>query len=115
MFIAAAERHLLGKASWAVPTAGMFIYMNLLLPPGRDSFEVMVKRSLDNGILAVPGVAFMPNPRRTSYLRVSYSIVAENEIDEACQRIARLVDAAWQERGKDSSQSLAVSGGSKGK
>lgn len=97
MFIAAAERHLVGKASWTTPSAGMFVYLNLLLPPGRDSFEVMVKHSLECGILAIPGVAFMPNPRKTSYLRVSYSLVPENELDEACQRIARLVDATWQE------------------
>lgn len=98
IFIAAAERHLVGKASWAVPSAGMFVYLNLQLAPGRDSFEVMVKNSLAFGILAIPGVAFVPNARRTNCLRVSYSLVPEKKMDEACQRIARLVDATWKEQ-----------------
>lgn len=76
----------------------MFVYLDLRLAPGRDSFEVMVKNSLEFGILAIPGVAFVPNARRTGYLRVSYSLVPECDIDEACRRIARLVDATWKER-----------------
>lgn len=95
IFIAAAERHLKGKASWSVPSAGMFVYLNLRLAPGRDSFELMVKESLEIGVLAIPGVAFVPNARATNHLRVSYSLVPEDKMDEACRRIARLVDSTW--------------------
>lgn len=94
-FAAAAEKHLRGKATWDVPTAGMFFWLTLLLPPGKDSFDLISKDGVDNGILAIPGMAFMPNPRKTCQLRASYSLITENEIDEACRRIGNLVDDAW--------------------
>lgn len=96
-FAAAAERHLEGKATWEVPTAGMFFWLTLLLPPGKDSFDVLSKKGLDYGILAIPGMAFLPNVRKASQIRASYSLVREEDMDEACQRIARLVDDAWRD------------------
>jgi tryptophan aminotransferase len=73
----------------------MFFWLTLRLPPGRDSFELLSKQGMENGILAIPGVAFMPNVQKTCQLRVSYSLVTEAEMGEACRRIAKLVDDAW--------------------
>jgi tryptophan aminotransferase len=73
----------------------MFFWLTLRLPPSRDSFELLSNRGREIGILAIPGIAFMPNARKTRQLRVSYSLVTEADMDEACQRIARLVDDAW--------------------
>lgn len=94
-FAAAAERHLHGRATWDVPTAGMFFWLKLLLPPGKDSFEMLSKKGIENRILAIPGMAFLPNMRKACQLRASYSLVSEPDMDEACRRIARLVDDAW--------------------
>jgi tryptophan aminotransferase len=96
-FAAAAERHLKGRATWDVPTAGMFFWLKLLLPAGKDSFEMLSKKGIENRILAIPGMAFLPNPRKACQLRASYSLVSEPDMDEACRRIARLVDDAWRD------------------
>lgn len=96
-FAAAAERHLRGKATWEIPTAGMFFWLNLMLPPGTDSFAVLSKKGIDNRILAIPGMAFLPNLRKANQIRASYSLVSDAEMDEACRRIARLVDDAWRD------------------
>lgn len=96
-FAAAAERHLEGKVTWDVPTAGMFFWLTLRLPTGMDSFELLSSKGREKGILAIPGVAFMPNGRKTCQLRASYSLVTEAEMDEACRRISKLVDDAWRE------------------
>ncbi|KAL2803100.1 pyridoxal phosphate-dependent transferase [Aspergillus granulosus] len=92
LFIAAAERHLQGRATWVVPMAGMFIWLELQLPPGEDTFELLKKQVTKNGVLAIPGGAFMPGGENTSYIRVSFSLVSERDMDEACRRIAGLVD-----------------------
>ncbi|KAK4041315.1 aminotransferase [Parachaetomium inaequale] len=96
-FAAAAERHLRGRATWEVPTAGMFFWIRLLLPPGSDSFELLSKKGIDNRILAIPGMAFLPNARKACQLRASYSLVSVPDMDEACRRIAKLVDDAWRD------------------
>ncbi|KAG7291297.1 hypothetical protein NEMBOFW57_001310 [Staphylotrichum longicolle] len=96
-FAAAAERHLKGRATWEVPTAGMFFWLKLLLPAGKDSFELLSKKGIENRILAIPGMAFLPNTRKACQLRASYSLVSEPDMDEACRRIARLVDDAWRD------------------
>ncbi|KAI0124119.1 pyridoxal phosphate-dependent transferase [Xylariales sp. AK1849] len=100
VLVAAAERHLRGKATWEVPTAGMFLWIKLLLPPSRDSFEVLSRLSSRTGVIAVPGVAFMPTRSKTCHLRASFSLVTEEEADEACRRIALLVDIASTEAAK---------------
>ncbi|KAL4813844.1 pyridoxal phosphate-dependent transferase [Aspergillus spinulosporus] len=92
VFVSAAGRHLQGRATWVVPTAGMFVWLELKLPPGMDSFELLRTQGMKNGVLAIPGVAFMPGGEKTCYIRVSFSLVPEEDMDEACRRIARLVD-----------------------
>lgn len=106
-FAAAAERHLRGRATWEVPTAGMFFWIKLLLPAGADSFELLSKKGIDNRILAIPGMAFLPNLRKATQLRASYSLVSEPDMDEACRRIAKLVDDAWRDEFTDSKKSEA--------
>ncbi|KAL4758922.1 aminotransferase-like domain-containing protein [Aspergillus foveolatus] len=92
VFVSAAKRHLQGRATWVVPTAGMFVWLELKLPPGMDSFELLRSQGMKNGVLAIPGVAFMPGGEQTCYIRVSFSLVPEGDMDEACRRIAGLVD-----------------------
>lgn len=78
-----------------MPTAGMFFWLALRLPEGADTFALLSTRGMDIGVLAVPGMAFMPRPRRTCQLRASYSMLTDDQMDEACRRLARLVDGAW--------------------
>ena len=102
MLLSAAERILRGRARWEAPVAGMFLWLELLLPPGDrdDTFELLRRHAVHAGVVAVPGTAFMPRRGRTRYLRVSYSLlVDQEEADEACRRIGVLVDRAWEEEG----------------
>lgn len=97
VFVAAAERHLTGKATWEVPNGGMFLWINLLLPPGLDSFEAIRRFAVTARVLAVPGVGFLPSGRKTlcCFVRASFSLVeTEEDAEEACRRIGLLVDLA---------------------
>lgn len=87
--------HLKHRATWDVPTAGLFFWLTLRLPPGEDTFELLGKKGMEYGLLAIPGIAFMPDNRKTCQLRASFSLITEEQAYEACRRMALLVDDAW--------------------
>jgi tryptophan aminotransferase len=93
--VVAAERFLHHKATWRVPTAGMFFWVSLLLPPRQDMVKLLQDRAMAVGVLAVPGMCFMPDRGEGCQLRLSFSLIAESHIQEGFRRIGRLVDEAW--------------------
>ena len=87
--IAHCERHLVGLAEWTVPTAGMFCWLKLL--GVEDSFSLIKEKALEEKVLLVPGVEFLPNQRPSNYVRASYSMVTSEQMDVALGRLARLL------------------------
>jgi tryptophan aminotransferase len=82
----------------------MFLWLRLNLPPvdavgGQfgDSYRLVSEKAREKGVLAVPGVAFMPNGQCTSYVRTSFSIIEEKDVEEAFRRLRASVEEAWQE------------------
>lgn len=92
-------------AEWITPVAGMFLWFKLKLPPTEkgaeegDSFSLIGEKALKNLVLAVPGVAFMPDSKTTCYVRTSFSLIPEEDVEEAFQRLRKTVIEAWQESG----------------
>lgn len=112
-FEAKAHKHLEGVAEWVTPVAGMFLWLKLRLPPSNasdssssapadegDSFELISTKAKAAGVLAVPGMAFMPSGGKTCYVRTSFSIIPEEEVDEAFRRLRKVVLGAWEEAGR---------------
>ncbi|TKY84609.1 hypothetical protein EX895_006511 [Sporisorium graminicola] len=99
-------------ASWVRPTAGMFLWIKLKLPPSPssaegDSFDLISDKAKSAGVLALPGVAFKPPSttdadRKTSaYVRTSFSQVPLDQVDTAFSRLRGVVEEAWREAGLD--------------
>lgn len=96
-------------ASWVRPTAGMFLWIKLNLPPSPssdqgDSFDLISHKAKAAGVLALPGVAFKPPSadaeRKTSaYVRTSFSQVPLDQVDTAFTRLRGVVEEAWREAG----------------
>lgn len=91
-------------AVWITPTAGMFLWLKLILPPVElpggqdgDSLGLISIKAREKGILAVPGIAFIPNEACSCYVRTSYSIIKEEDVEEAFKRLREAVEEAWQE------------------
>jgi DNA-binding transcriptional MocR family regulator len=80
--LAALEKHLSG-ASWSHPDGGYFVWLEL--PEGTHAAEVM-KRA--DGVTAVLGTDFGGAPNT---LRLAYSYVSPDEIDEGVSRLAAAV------------------------
>jgi len=91
MFEKIAHEYLDGIATWVSPEAGMFLYLALDLPAPGDSQALIATKAVEKGVLAIPGVAFMPSGSRSNYVRVSFSLAEEAETREAFKRLREVV------------------------
>ncbi|KAJ7111908.1 PLP-dependent transferase [Mycena epipterygia] len=87
VFEAAMQRHLAGLAEWSAPQSGLFFWFKLLLPGEGDSAQVVRTQAFERGVLALPGTVFLPNGRTTAYVRAAFSLLAEQEVNEALKRL----------------------------
>jgi 2-aminoadipate transaminase len=83
--LAAFERALPDTTSWTRPKGGFFSWVTL--PPGLDAVE-LAGRAAANGVAVVPGVPFYPDGRGGDSLRLSFSRVDDELIDEGVERLA---------------------------
>ena len=59
-----------------------------------DSDHLIRTKALERGVLALPGTAFLPNGGKTGYVRASFSVLDEVDVDEAVKRLRDVVLAA---------------------
>lgn len=62
-----------------------------------DSKAVIETTAFNRGVLALPGTAFLPNGRKTAYVRASFSLTAEEEVDIALGRLREAILDAREE------------------
>ncbi|KAI0775155.1 PLP-dependent transferase [Trametes elegans] len=87
------RKHLQGLAEWNTPEAGMFFWFKLALEEGDggDSEAVIRTEALEKGVLALPGTVFHPSGRKTTYVRASFSLLPEDQVDEALRRLKEVI------------------------
>ena len=51
----------------------------------------MMADAVGKGVLALPGVAFLPGGGKTAYVRASFSLTSEADVDEALRRLRGVV------------------------
>jgi 2-aminoadipate transaminase len=85
--LAALERSMPAAARWTTPRGGFFSWLTL---PGVDTVE-LAARAVEHGVAAVPGTLFFPDGRGGDGLRLSFSLVDEEQIDEGIARLGSLV------------------------
>ncbi|KAL0075623.1 pyridoxal phosphate-dependent transferase [Phycomyces blakesleeanus] len=90
-FIKALEKRMTGRAEWVTPNSGMFVWLRLL-GGITDSYDLVMNKAIKKNVLAVPGVAFMPAKNKNPYIRVSFSCVTTDNMDEALRRLAECID-----------------------
>lgn len=59
----------------------------LLLGEDGDSASVIRTKAFEGGVLALPGAVFLPNGTRTAYVRASFSLLEEGQVNEALRRL----------------------------
>jgi 2-aminoadipate transaminase len=86
--LAAFDRTMPDTATWTRPQGGFFSW--LTLPPHVDTVE-LARRAAANGVAVVPGVPFYPDGRGQDSLRLSFSRIEDELIDEGVERLAALL------------------------
>lgn len=56
-----------------------------------DSASVIRVKAVERGVLALPGTVFLPDGRTTAYVRASFSLIGEEEVEEAVKRIKHVI------------------------
>jgi DNA-binding transcriptional MocR family regulator len=86
MMIAAIQRHVPAAAlRFPKPSGGLYLWCRLA--PGVSS-RALLEQALAAGVAFVPGHAFYPDPAGDSELRLCFSSVMPNAIDDAVRRLA---------------------------
>ena len=86
--LAALERWLPSGAVWTRPQGGFFTWVTL--PGDVDSVQI-ARRAVERGVGIVPGSLFFPDGRGADAMRLSFSMVGIDEIDEGIERLAALL------------------------
>ena len=85
--LAALERLMPDGARWTTPHGGFFSWLTL---PGVDTTE-LAQRAVERQVGIVPGSLFFPDGRGADSVRLSFSLVDEEQIDEGIERLAALL------------------------
>lgn len=91
-------------AEWVSPVAGMFLWLQLKLPPSvkskdGDSKDLIETKARAKGFLGVPGISFLPGAEQTHYVRTSFSVVPEDQVERGFEALRSAIEEAWKEAG----------------
>lgn len=56
-----------------------------------DSFDLISNKAFDRGVLALPGTSCFPLGRRSAHVRAAFSVLNDDDTDEALRRLAEVV------------------------
>jgi 2-aminoadipate transaminase len=88
ILMASLDAHLDGVIQWTRPRGGFFTW--LTLPSGADTIQ-LAKQALERKVAFVPGQPFFADGSGTNTLRLAFSRVADDVIDEGVQRLAAVL------------------------
>jgi 2-aminoadipate transaminase len=86
----ALQSHMPPTCRWSEPEGGFFTWLEV---PGVDTRAMRVA-ALEAGVAYVPGAPFYPRAGGSNELRVSFSYLDEEELEEAVVRLAGVVGVA---------------------
>jgi 2-aminoadipate transaminase len=88
--LAALEREMPATVRWTRPHGGFFSWLTL---PDGVSAEEVARGAAERGVAVVPGSLFFPDGRGRENIRLSFSMVDEELIDDGIERLASLIPA----------------------
>lgn len=82
------EEYMPSGIEWTVPKGGMFSWVTL---PEEFDTEEMFDEAIDNDVAYVPGHAFYANNPKKNTMRLNYTYVEDEQIEEGVKRIAKTI------------------------
>jgi 2-aminoadipate transaminase len=90
----ALAEHMPEGVSWTTPRGGFFTWLTL---PGGIDTVVLSSAARDRKVAYVPGRPFYPREGGMAQIRLAYSRVSDDHIDEGARRLGSLIRAALEE------------------
>ena len=90
--LAALARHMPKGVAWSRPEGGMFVW--LTLPPGLDGAALLARSLETERVAFVPGGAFFADGSGRNHIRLSFSLLDGERLDEGIARLGRLIAAS---------------------
>ncbi|AHL75126.1 GntR family transcriptional regulator [Stutzerimonas stutzeri] len=85
----ALEEHFGDLANWQVPQGGLFFWLQLKRP---IDTRTLLRPALEQNVVFMPGEPFFIDPEQNlGYLRLNFSHVAPERLDEGVHRLAKVV------------------------
>jgi 2-aminoadipate transaminase len=91
LMLEALDRHVPGEARWTRPTGGFFTWVTF--PEGFDTIE-LANEAMAEKVAVVPGAPFFTDGSGRNTLRLAFSKVDDDVIDEGVRRLAGVVRKA---------------------
>jgi DNA-binding transcriptional MocR family regulator len=87
---AALARHMPMGVTWSKPQGGMFVWVQL--PEGADGAALLKAALEEERVAFVPGAPFFAVDPQPNTLRLAYSLLSPDDIDEGVRRLGRLIE-----------------------
>lgn len=94
----AMEVHFPPEASWVKAEGGLFVWV--MLPEGIDTRELLVEAVNDESVAFVPGQSFHADHSGQNTLRLNFSMMAPDRIEEGVERLGRAISRRLSTVGK---------------
>jgi DNA-binding transcriptional MocR family regulator len=91
--LSALERYCARWATWERPEGGFFLWLRLA--PGADAWQV-VRTGQELGVSTVPGPPFYCDGNGAEYVRLAFSYVALQDIEEAVRRLGAAMERVFE-------------------
>jgi len=89
--LAALARHLPADCTWNPALGGFFVWVRL---PAPLDAAALLPAAEAAGVSYLPGARFFPDGGGASFLRLSFSLLPPDQLDEGARRLGRVVRAA---------------------
>lgn len=99
-----AKKHLTGLAEWDVPDGGMFMWIKI--PSMKDTTKFAFHTAASFSVLVVPGKGFIPSGSDSAYVRVAFSLVPPEQINEGIKRLATAIREQCKTINENNAQSM---------
>ncbi len=90
--LAALDKHMPAGVTWTRPEGGMFVWVTL--PDGLDAAELLARSLETEKVAFVPGRPFFADGSGENSLRLSFSCMKDDQIEEGMMRLGRLFRTA---------------------
>jgi DNA-binding transcriptional MocR family regulator len=100
--VASLNQYMRKGTHWITPKGGIFIWLRL---PAGLSANDLYPVAMQEEVTYAPGALFFPGEKDYSYLRLNFSILPPEEIEEGIRRLGRAIELCIDIQAKTSTHS----------